>query len=290
MFQYRPGLNRRKTTVPFSILEIQHIADRVVALGNQVPNDASVLLSVRFKSDKSFVTDWDERLEREVIAIIAQQFPGLPIRAEEQSDKLSEAERLQPLGKRYASIDPVDGTALLVAGFPEWAISVAFFDDGRPVAGIVMQPLLHRAVFALAGAGGVRVLTDTALTEAAWIPFVRKPFPERGIGLDLVARIAKSPDMWEVNRKLMIGFGGHPRNMPAVSAVMELLFGHTKIFVTAFAKEWDLAAPTVLVQEMGGVAEDFAGGPIPWGSVSLPLVLFAESAEVASQARRHANA
>ena len=42
--------------------------------------------------------------------------------------------------RRVWIVDPLDGTREFVAGIPEWAISVAYIEDGRAVAGGICNP------------------------------------------------------------------------------------------------------------------------------------------------------
>ncbi|MBP0575188.1 3'(2'),5'-bisphosphate nucleotidase CysQ, partial [Mycobacterium tuberculosis] len=42
--------------------------------------------------------------------------------------------------RRVFVVDPIDGTRAFLAGRPEWAISAAVVEDGRPVAAALLQP------------------------------------------------------------------------------------------------------------------------------------------------------
>jgi myo-inositol-1(or 4)-monophosphatase len=43
-------------------------------------------------------------------------------------------------------VDPLDGTREFVAAVPEFAVSVALVEDGRPVAGGVCNPATHEII------------------------------------------------------------------------------------------------------------------------------------------------
>ena len=50
-------------------------------------------------------------------------------------------------------VDPLDGTANFLHGFPVVGVSVALVDGGRPVAAVVHAPHAGRDLTAAAGAG-----------------------------------------------------------------------------------------------------------------------------------------
>src|SRR6185312_13557987 len=50
-------------------------------------------------------------------------------------------------------VDPIDGTVAFMKGKPHFTISVAIVRDGRPVAGVVFNPILDETFAARAGAG-----------------------------------------------------------------------------------------------------------------------------------------
>src|SRR5271166_1165414 len=55
--------------------------------------------------------------------------------SEESVDDLSRLEK-----NRVWVVDPLDGTREFVAGIPEFCVSVAMVEDGRPVAGGICNP------------------------------------------------------------------------------------------------------------------------------------------------------
>ena len=61
------------------------------------------------------------------------------------------AERLQVV--RLWVIDPIDGTKEFIEGVPQFAVSIAFVEDGRPKAAVVFNPAKNRLYKAAAGHG-----------------------------------------------------------------------------------------------------------------------------------------
>src|SRR5262249_28046095 len=68
---------------------------------------------------------------------------------EESVDDLSRLEK-----SRVWVVDPLDGTREFVAGIPEFAISVALVEDGRPVAGGICNPATQEMFIGSIGYGG----------------------------------------------------------------------------------------------------------------------------------------
>jgi myo-inositol-1(or 4)-monophosphatase len=99
-------------------------------------------------------------------------------------------------------VDPIDGTRELLEGVDEWAISVAFVDKGRPVAGGVCNPARGRTVLGGRDAGirvdggdrearrearttlaGARVLASRSeVARGEWERFRDAPFTVRPTG------------------------------------------------------------------------------------------------------------
>src|ERR1700693_5376828 len=47
-------------------------------------------------------------------------------------------------------VDPIDGTRAYIAGLPDWAVSVALVDDGRPIAACLYAPRSQEFFLAVA--------------------------------------------------------------------------------------------------------------------------------------------
>src|SRR5580658_7217546 len=77
------------------------------------------------------------------------------------------------LEARYVWIvDPIDGTRAYIAGLPDWAVSAALVENGRPIAGCLYAPVSDEFFFAVAGSGAtlngaaIAVSTGTELKDA----------------------------------------------------------------------------------------------------------------------------
>ncbi len=68
--------------------------------------------------------------------------------SEETTDDLSRLEK-----KHVWVVDPLDGTKEFVARIPEWCVSIGFVDEGRAVAGGILNPQTGELFLGAAGSG-----------------------------------------------------------------------------------------------------------------------------------------
>lgn len=68
--------------------------------------------------------------------------------SEETRDDLVRLKR-----RRVWVVDPLDGTRELVAGIPEWCVSIGLVVDGEPVAGGICNPVTGETIVGARGAG-----------------------------------------------------------------------------------------------------------------------------------------
>jgi len=89
------------------------------------------------KSARDAVTEADHLSEALVIAAIRARFPADAILAEESGAHAAS----EPLvnGRTWV-IDPLDGTVNYANGLPVFCVSIGFVVDGRPMAGVVLDP------------------------------------------------------------------------------------------------------------------------------------------------------
>ena len=80
------------------------------------------------------VTEVDRKIERWVRAVLHAQFPDHGMVGEEYGG-------VDGGGRPCWYLDPIDGTANLANGFPWTSFSLALVDGGRPVVGVVLDPV-----------------------------------------------------------------------------------------------------------------------------------------------------
>ena len=134
-------------------------------------------VAVERKPDRSVVTEADREVERFLISQLAELEPGARFLGEEGTSVRT------PGGAAATwAIDPIDGTAVFIAGLPTWALSVGLIRNGVPVLGGVYLPVGDEMY--VAGEDGPlhwngreidrrleRGLTEDGIDSESWIGF-----------------------------------------------------------------------------------------------------------------------
>ncbi len=91
--------------------------------------------SVSYKQDSSPVTEIDKNTEEMIREKILKKFPDHGIIGEEHGNS-------NPDSEFTWVIDPIDGTKSFISGVPLFGTLVALLKDGKPVVGMINQPVL----------------------------------------------------------------------------------------------------------------------------------------------------
>ncbi|MFZ0919277.1 MAG: inositol monophosphatase family protein [Candidatus Dormiibacterota bacterium] len=202
-------------------------------------------LTAEIKSPGDYVTEVDRAAEQAAIRVLRDRAPDIPILAEESGGARHE---------RMWVIDPLDGTTNFLRGFPVVGVSVALVEEGRPVVGAVIAPLLGEAWSAAEGQGAVdaegrRLSVSThpgSGVAATGFPFRRKDRLARYLPV-MSAALQRFEDLRR-----------------AGAASLDLAYVGAGVFDGFFELGlglWDIAAGALLVREAGGVVTDWAGDP-----------------------------
>ncbi len=172
-------------------------------------------------------------------------------------------------------VDPLDGTREFVEGIPEWCVSVGLVEDGRPVAGGILNPATDELIVGSRNSGvtrngrAVRVRSRAALKGA----------------LVLASRSEWKRGEWEEFR----GRSYRVRPMGSVAyKLARVAAGLADATWTLTPKhEWDVAAGVALIAAGGGTVW-VPGGKAPRFNLRDPLLpgLVATSAALAPATRR----
>ncbi len=142
------------------------------------------------------------------------------------------------LSRRYVwVVDPIDGTRAYMAGSPDWAVCVALLDEGRPILGVVHAPASAETYTALAGGGAQRNGVPIAATMLGELDEARIAGPKPM--LDALMRIAP--------------FAPADKIPSLALRLVRIADGRIDAgLVSADARDWDLAAADLILQEAGG--------------------------------------
>ena len=185
-------------------------------------------VSSRRKADRSFVTDADEAIERQLVAQISQRYPDHGILGEEHASSQLDREFVWVL-------DPIDGTASFVAGLGSWCVSIGLLQHGEPLLGVIHLPLLEDTYYAQRGEGAF-LNTHPIHVES----------PEQWEGETWLATPAT------LHRRFDLDFIGKTRVLGSTAAQMcYVARGSALGALLIDARSWDVAAGLVIAQEAG---------------------------------------
>ncbi len=154
-------------------------------------------------------------------------------------------------------VDPLDGTAKFVRGFPHWAVSVARTRRGllgELEVGVVWDPVKKDLFAAERGSGAFR---NGARLRVPPRPDLRGAALATGFPFRHVEKIDRYLSIF---RALFLRVRSLRR---AGSAALDLAYVGAGIFDGFFEfglSPWDTAAGALVVSEAGGVLSDFGGG------------------------------
>lgn len=244
-----------------------------MALANRLADAAGAVLRRYFrtpfaiddKADESPVTIADRATETAMRAILAEACPSHGIFGEEHGADRLDAEWLWVL-------DPIDGTRAFITGKPSFGTLIALLHRGRPVLGVIDQPITGERWLGAAGAATTlngapaRVRACGDIGEA----YLYTTAPELFVGDDL--------EPW----RRVHGAVKHPRYGADCYAYGLLALGCVDLVVETTLKPYDYCALIPVVQGAGGIITDWRGGSLGLGSDG--RVLAAGDARVHAQA------
>lgn len=208
--------------------------------------------TMRSKEVSNLVSDADIDAERAIVEVIRQAFPGHEILAEEEHQGHAGAEHLWV-------IDPLDGTNNFAHGLPQFAVSVAYYREGQPRCGVILNPIRDEWHVAERGKGA---------TFNGQPVHVNK---EAGLGETLVG-VGFYYDHGALMRATLEALGelkgahrihGSRRFGAATLDLCMVGLGMFGAYFEYTLSPWDFAAGRLFVEEAGGVVTDCRGGALP---------------------------
>ena len=208
-------------------------------------------VAVETKPDQSPVTAADRAANEAILARLRAAFPDDAILSEESPDS---AHRLDT--RRVWIVDPLDGTRDFIARTDEFCVHVGLAIDGRPVVGVVFQPVAAILYGAAVGAGAFQEDTQGRRTRLQTSATVNPS--------DLRVGVSRTNAAHGLRRFLAeTGLGRRSVSMGASVKLMALARGDldTVINLSSGEQEWDTCAPEIVIREAGGVFTDADGQP-----------------------------
>ena len=201
-------------------------------------------ISVSHKSPMQPVTPADIDANDAIATILRNAFPDDAWLSEESLD---DTVRLKK--SRVWVIDPLDGTQDFIDKNPEFTVSIGLVEDGKPVVGVICNPVTGELFYGAKGLGAYRNEIKLGVTQNADVKTVSL----------LVSKAEFRRGDWDrfKNDFTMTPTGGSAYKLALIGA------GHADGCFTLRAKsEWDICAGHVLIEEAGGVITAADGAPL----------------------------
>jgi myo-inositol-1(or 4)-monophosphatase len=198
--------------------------------------------NINFKGTVDLVTEYDVMIEKRLTQDLQKAFEGFSVVGEENTTEI-----LHPNKAIY--IDPIDGTTNFVHRLPFCAISVGIWEDGKPVAGVVYNPVLDECFSAQRGKGaylnGQRIAVSKQNDFQQSLLATGFPYTKVQKGKDYEWVIHTLSNLLPITRDIRRG-GAASIDLCYVAC------GKFEAYYECNLKPWDVAAGLLIVQEAGG--------------------------------------
>jgi histidinol phosphatase-like enzyme (inositol monophosphatase family) len=204
------------------------------------------------KSDDTPVTIADRLTEEHIRQQIEDKYPSHSILGEEEGETKGDS------SYRWI-IDPIDGTQAFIRGVPQYTVLIALEHEGKPLVGVIHNPLLKETVSAATGCGSFyngkpcQVSTTTRL-EDAWVQVT-----------DFADLARRRPEFTE--RLLSKTYSC--RTWGDAYGYLLVATGRVDAMIDPIMNIWDIAPLQPIITEAGGVFTDLDGNQNAMGSSSL---------------------
>jgi myo-inositol-1(or 4)-monophosphatase len=233
------------------LVRLGAVAEAAARLGGAVVAEhfGRLAAGVHSKAPGDYVSEVDLDSEETIKAALEREAPGIAFFGEEGGGTRHDLSWV---------VDPLDGTANFLHGFPVVGVSVALVEAGRPVVGAVHAPLLGGDTYtAVRGGGAFRDRRPIRIAErpaASAICTTGFPF-KRKHRLDDYRRVFEGAFLTLEDLRR------------AGAASLDLAWTAAGVFDGFFELglgAWDVAAGALLVEEAGGLVTDWAGDDAAW--------------------------
>ena len=221
--------------------ELRIVTEAITTAGAEAIRLASQGFEVQIKPDRSPVTSADLAVNGILQGRLLELFPDDGWLSEESPDDPARLEKA-----RVWVIDPIDGTKAFISREPEFCISVALVERGRPVVAAIFNPSTNELFSARRG-GGLLFNDEPAL----WQEHRTSQQPV----------VALSPWEHKIGRFTSLEAHAARRPMRSIAWALALAASGRIQAVATFESEneWDVAAGALLIEETGGTMSDGSG-------------------------------
>jgi len=217
------------------------------AAGRLLRRGLDEAVEVGYKGAVDLVTNFDGRAQEVIVGRISSSYPRHGFLAEEGLRSQEEAEFLWV-------IDPLDGTTNFAHRLPVFAVSIGLVVGGRPVLGVVLDPVRGDLFTASAG-GGARL--DGRQVRVSSVDDLGRSLLATGFPYDIRDSPVNNLDHFQ---NFCLRAQAVRRCGSAALDLCYLACGRFDGFWELKLKPWDVAAGALIVTEAGGRVSDLDGG------------------------------
>ncbi len=204
---------------------------------------------LELKPDATPVTQADKESERAMRAMIRNTFPDHGVMGEEFGDQNVDAEYVW-------IIDPIDGTKSFIIGRPIFGTLIALTHKGKPVLGIIDQPILGER---WVGVNGHQTYFNNRDAQVRACPYLQD-----------AVMCTTSPHLFSREETKVYNdvrkqvhdtiYGGDCYNYGLLAS------GTVDVVIEASLKPHDYCAFVPIIENAGGVVTDWQGNPLTLSS------------------------
>jgi myo-inositol-1(or 4)-monophosphatase len=220
---------------------------------------AAVVITQRSPAEVAQAIDAEARAL--IRGVVGKQFPEHRFVGDEAGlDRAARiGERVSPWHDERGPlwvVDPIDGIANYLRGYPQYAVSIALVEAGVAQLGVVYDPCRNEFFGAIRGFGMVlngepiRSAKPRAAADSMAATVFPRPASQR------------MPDYMAELGRMLRGFGGVRRSGSTALELAYLAAGRTDAFWAHDVRPWDTAAGAVLLAEGGALLHARDGMPL----------------------------
>ncbi|XP_058190718.1 bifunctional phosphatase IMPL2, chloroplastic [Rhododendron vialii] len=231
--------------------------DRFAGVGNELADAAGEVIRKYFrksfdildKDDLSPVTIADRAAEESMVSIIEENFPSHAIFGEENGWRCKEK-----CAEYVWVLDPIDGTKSFITGKPLFGTLIALLHRGKPILGIIDQPVLRERWIGINGRkttlNGEEVSTRNCAKLSQSYLYTTSPHLFSGDAEVAFAR---------VRSKVKVPLYGCDCYAYAL-----LASGFVDLVIESGLKPYDFLSLIPVIEGAGGVITDWGGHQLQW--------------------------
>ena len=204
-------------------------------------------LQVDEKSPRNYVTEVDRQSETLIRDRLLAEYPDFGFLGEESDESHGNDSRMQWI------VDPVDGTRNLVHEVPIYCLSIGLANAGRPVAGVIYDPLRDELFSSAPGEPPRLNGKPTGVSSTAELGHCL-------IAFDLGKSSGAYRQTHAILGELMPRFQSIRSLGSQALAMAYVASGRFDLYFNMKSSPWDVAAGIALVRSNGGDVTDMSGG------------------------------